>query len=397
MTVNRTAVALLAGAAILLGGAAVFAQEHGHLPPPQITFAAHPQPIPFELFRGNRIVIPARINGRETPVLLDTGASATTVDKAFARSIGLPEGQKIQARGAGGFVDAEIVSGVTLEINGMRFDKMTVAVMDLAPVARSIGGPLNVILGREFFNSAVVSIDWAKSQLRVASADGFRPAAGSASVELGKNGPFNTIPVSVAGAAPINALLDLGNGGALSLPRTYWESRSELTNLKSAGAMTGGVGGLHSARAAIVPQVTLGERTIAQVPTILSDSGNDNEPTQMANVGIELLKQFSVDLDLGHDRIFLTPRTDAPPLARDRAGVRFDFLGDRLKVVFVSPQGPAAAAGLKEGDEVIAVDGQAVTANYYSKADWTRGSVGTTVRLDRTDGSHVGVTLQDYF
>jgi predicted metalloprotease with PDZ domain len=117
----------------------------------------------------------------------------------------------------------------------------------------------------------------------------------------------------------------------------------------------------------------------------------------MANVGIELLKRFSVDLDLGHDRIFLTPRADAPPLARDRAGIRFDFLGDRLKVVFVSPQGPAAAAGLKQGDEVIAVDGHAVTANYYSKADWTRGSVGTTIKLDRVDGSHVGVTLQDYF
>ena len=75
----------------------------------------------------------------------------------------------------------------------------------------------------------------------------------------------------------------------------------------------------------------------------------------MANVGIGLLKQFHVDLDLGRDRIYLAPRKDAPPFDRDRWGTRLDLIGDRLKIGFISPQGPAAAAGLKEGDEIVAV------------------------------------------
>jgi len=117
----------------------------------------------------------------------------------------------------------------------------------------------------------------------------------------------------------------------------------------------------------------------------------------MANVGIGLLKQFHVDLDLGRDRIYLAPRNDPPPFDRDRSGTRLDLVGDRLKIAFISPQGPARAAGLKEGDEIVAVDGQKVTSDYFSRSDWTRGPAGKAVTLERSDGSRVTLTLQDYY
>jgi hypothetical protein len=266
------AVSLIATAGI----AAEHAQEE-ELAPPTVTFAAHQHSIPFELFRGNRIVVPAKLNGHSTELILDTGASATTVDKAYARSIGLPAGQKMEATGAGGVVEAEIVPNVTLEVGGMRFEKMTVAVMDLQPIARGVGRPVDVVLGREFFNSAVVSIDWAGKRLRVSSHDAFKPAAGTSEVALAKKGPFNTIPVSIAGGEPIQALLDLGNGGALSLPRTYWGARPNLAGLRYAESRRGGVGGLSPARAAMIPTVTLANRTFSSVPATLSEGGNDHD------------------------------------------------------------------------------------------------------------------------
>jgi predicted metalloprotease with PDZ domain len=146
-----------------------------------------------------------------------------------------------------------------------------------------------------------------------------------------------------------------------------------------------------------VPQVGLAGQTFANVPAILSEGGNDRDPAQMTNVGIGLLKRFKVDLDLGRDRVYLTPRSDAPPFDRDRAGARFDLLGDRLKVVFVSPEGPAAAAGLKQGDEVTAVDGVVVSSDYFSRVDWSKAKPGTKVELTRADGSKVAITLADYF
>jgi membrane-associated protease RseP (regulator of RpoE activity) len=388
----------LAGAALLSASSFALAQAHDHqVAPPKVTFAAHSQSVPFELFRGNRIIVPAKLNGHQTEVLLDTGASATTLDRAYARSIGLPEGRKVTATGAGGTVDAEVVSGVTLEVGGMRFENMTVAVMDLSLVSRGIGRPANVVLGREFFNSAVVSIDWAASRLQVSAPQAFTPGPGATELKLSRIGPFNTIPVSIAGGEPIKALLDLGNGGALSLPRTYWGERRELAGLRFAESRRGGVGGLTPARAALVPSVTLAGRTFANVPAILSEGGNDHDAEKMANVGVGLLKQFHVDLDLGRDRIYLAPRTEAAEFDRDRSGTRLELVGDRLRVAFVSPQGPAKAAGLREGDEIVAVDGHKVTADYYRARDWTRGPAGQAVALQRADGTRVSVTLQDYY
>jgi hypothetical protein len=254
-----------------------------------------------------------------------------------------------------------------------------------------------VVIGRDFFNSAVISIDWKASQLRITSHEAFRPNASATALQLERNGPFNTIPVKVGSDEPVTALFDLGNGGALSLPKPYWGVRPELVHLKSAETQRGGVGGRHPARIAMVPSVTLAGQTFRSVPTVLGEGGSLHEPTQMPNVGIGLLKQFEVDLDLGRDRVYLTPRKDPPPFEHDRSGMVVDLMGDRLKVAFVSPQGPAALAGLKAGDEIVAVDGAPVTPDYYRGRDWTRGPAGSSVVLKRADGSEVAVTLQDYY
>jgi predicted aspartyl protease len=337
------------------------------------------------------------INGHRTEAMLDTGASVTTLDRAYARSIGLPEGFRIEGKGTGGTVQAELVSGVNVDVGRTQLKNMSVGVMDLTAVARGLGRPMTVVLGRDFFNSVVVAIDWTASALEIHAPATFTPSHDAAALTLTRKGPFNTIPVSVAGGQPIEALFDLGSDGALDLPRTYWGTRADIANLRWAEIRRGGVGGLTRARGVTVPEVSLAGRRFEAVPTLLSEAGNDVDPTQMANVGVQFLKQFKIDLDLGRDRVFLAPRPDAPGFDRDRAGARFDLAGDRLKAIFVSPQSPAAKAGLKIGDEVVAVDGVKVEPDFYQHADWARGPSGRTVTLRRADGSTLKVILADYF
>jgi len=387
----------LAGTALIAATAACAQAVDDELPPPAVSFVDQSRSVDFKLYRGNRIVVPAQVAGHATEAILDSGASATTLDRAYARSIGLPQGMKIDGLGAGGAVEAELLTGVTVEIGGMKLTNMSVAVVDLSPIERSIGRPIHAILGREFFNSAVVSIDWTNSKLKVTAPEHFVAPAHAASVPLQRKGPFHTIPVSIAGGTNVQALLDIGNGGALSLPPDYWRPRADLAGLPFAESQLGGIGGLHGARLVSMPKVTVAGQTFERVPTVLSDTGSSDEPAQMTNVGIGLLKQFYVDLDLGHDRIYLAPRTDAPPFEHDRAGIRFERAMNGLKVAFVSPQGPGAAAGLKVGDQIVAVDGQKVDEGYYGRPDWTRFAAGRQVSLERADGSRVTITLRDYY
>ena len=146
--------------------------------------------------------------------MLDTAASMTTINLAYARSIGLPEGFKIEAKGAGGPIDARLVSGLTLDLEGVVPPMQTFGVMKLAPIERGIGMPIAAIF------VAISSIPPSfRSIGRQAAQD---QLAGR--VQAGRRrhrhqacdqGPVRYNPhVEIAGAAPIEALLDLGNGGA---------------------------------------------------------------------------------------------------------------------------------------------------------------------------------------
>ena len=365
--------------------------------PPRVTGAA--ATVPFELYRGNRVIVSASFNGHEVETLLDTGASITTVDRAYAGKIGLAKGATVDGYGAGGRVDAELVSDVTLSIGGMKLEKMTVAVMDLSQVAQGIGRPVDIIVGRDLFNSTALDLDWPAGKLTITPAADYAPPAGATVVPLERRGPFNFVTVAVAGLKPIKALLDLGNGGNLVLPSDYWGDKPVLAKLRYAEHEAGGVGGLHPVRMVTVPQVEFAGARFENVPGVLGPDSQGGQPQHAANLGIGFLKQFDLTLDLGRDRLILRPLEARPEFERDRAGARLGMVGDKLDVLFVSPQGPAAAAGLKKGDRIVAIDGKSVAAGFYRTplGTWNRQAAGTPVELTLADGRKTRITLADYF
>jgi S1-C subfamily serine protease len=81
-------------------------------------------------------------------------------------------------------------------------------------------------------------------------------------------------------------------------------------------------------------------------------------------------------------------RRSAPP--RPWLGVNADELRGRIFVGRVSPDGPAARAGLRPDDIVLAVAGQEVTslADFYRRV-WSRGPAGVEVPLQVLRGVQV--------
>jgi predicted aspartyl protease len=399
-------------ALLLLSAAAVAAPVIAqHAPPPAQTAApqdADPAPptvtgtaatVPFELYRGNRVVVAGQFNGHDVETILDTGASITTLDRAFARKIGLKQGATVDAYGAGGKVDAELVTDATLSIGGMKLEKMTVAVMDLSQVAQGIGRPVDIVVGRDLFNSTALDFDWPAGKLTITPAADYAPPTGSTVVPLERRGPFNFVSVAVAGLKPIKALLDLGNGGNLGLPSDYWGDKPVLANLRYADQQAGGVGGVHAVRMVTVPEVEFAGARFANVPAVLGPDSKGGQAQHGANLGIGFLKQFDLTLDLGRDRLILRPLAAKSEFERDRAGARLGMVGGKLDVLFVSPQGPAAAAGLKKGDRIVAIDGKPVAEGFYRTplGTWNRRAPGTPVELTLGDGRKARIVLADYY
>src|SRR6185369_1047722 len=97
--------------------------------------------------QDKQILFPITINGRPAEAWLDSGSSATVVDAAFAKTLGLmPEGSAIRARGVSGAVGGVRLATAVLDIGGQPIPGRRVAVMDLSPVTRVVPRPVQVIL-----------------------------------------------------------------------------------------------------------------------------------------------------------------------------------------------------------------------------------------------------------
>jgi predicted aspartyl protease len=397
MTTRAKKILLWAGVPVALLTAAAIAHP-GHIPfmAPRAEFAPQQAAIPIELFRGSRIFFSGAVNGHQTQMMFDSGAGVTVVDAAFADKIGLKGGIPTSVKGTGGDTPARVVSGVTLTAGALRLSNLSVFVMDMSPVAKAIGHDMPVVIGHDALKAGIVSFDFPNRTMRFSSRDGFKAPAKAVRIDVADKEGQTVAEVSVAGLPPVETHIDLGNSGTIVLAKDYWSAQPTIANLRHAASQTGGVGGMASSRRVTLPEVNFAGMRLTNVPAGLNEDAK-TLPIRGANIGIGLLKSFVVTFDVGGGALYLEGTESAPVIERERAGVRMELAGDRLHVAYVSPDGPAGAAGLKVGDQVVAIDGVPVDGKFYDRPDWTRGEAGKVVTLTRADGSNVKVTLADYF
>ncbi|NVJ14910.1 aspartyl protease family protein [Myxococcus sp. AM010] len=360
--------------------------------------------IPFEFFNENRVYIPAQVNGQATQVLLDSGAEMTVVDTAYARELGLETQGQLAAVGSGGQAQAQLAGGVDITLGNLTLTGLTVAVIDLSEVARLIGHPLPVVLGKEAFNQLVVDVDFPNRRVAFHEASRFKAPPRAVRLPLVESaGGQRAVQLSIEGRPPIPVLFDVGNGGALSLFPAYWQQAGLLTGRRSSKTLSGAVGGLRERDVATLKDIQLAGITLKNVPTVFDDAGKSVSGSDrlLGNLGLAVLGRFRMITDYAADTLMLVPDARAlrQPFLKDRSGLIALPSEGRLVVKLVAPEGPAAAAGWKVGDEIIAIDGQSIGPDSAGTelSRWRYRATGKTVVLTLKDGSKRRLTLRDYY
>jgi hypothetical protein len=276
-------------------------------------------------------------------------------------------------------------------------------VIDLAQISEQAGHPMPFILGKEVFNELIIDIDFAHRRIAFRDPAAFSAPPGAVRVALGRHKDRRSIPVSVEGRPAVSFDFDLGNNGALIVYPAYRDEVHLLDGRPQSLGLSAGVGGLIKSKLATLRSIAVAGIEIAAVPTEFPDAADNavNSDRTAGNIGLTVFSRFRLLTDYPHDALWLIPDAERlrDPFVRDRSGLAAMPAKDRLKVLMVAPGSPAERAGLKDGAEILAVDGKQIDTGYSGSelSQWAHQAPGTIVKLTLADGSIQQLTLQDYY
>jgi hypothetical protein len=322
--------------------------------------------LPFEL-ANHHVYAEVLVDGRPVRVIVDTGGLNVLTPEAAER-LGLGAEGAFEIRGVG---ESSSDVGLT-RVRELRLGEALVRdqvfyVLALGEVQKAEGVDFGGIVGFEVFQRFVVRIDYENGRLTLTDPEAFPEAVAS-----GTAVPFTfddrtpQVEGSIDGI-PGRFSIDTGSRASLSIHTPFARAHGLLEKHSGAiEAVSGwGVGGSVRSRVTRLSTLELGGVRVPApvVDFALSEKGALADPHLAGNVGGGVLQRFTVTFDYPRQRMILEPNGRfAATDPYDRAGLWLNREGEAFLVIDVVAGGPAAEAGLRAGDTVVAVDGKPAPA-----------------------------------
>ena len=322
--------------------------------------------LPIELL-GNHVFVAVEIAGHALRFLLDTGG-VNLLAAAAAQRLRLASVGALEARGPG---EKSVGSGFArverLAIGGMvALERQLLRVLDMPGFDDVEGVQVDGVLGVELFKRLVVQVDYAARALLLADPSSFVAPPAAASLPITFFGHFPGVAAEIDGIAG-QFWLDTGNRGGVVLLVPFVEEHG-LARRYAASPLTTigwGVGGRAQGRLARGGRLALGNAVVqGPVLRLPADNGGALAIRHVAgNIGGEILRRFVVTFDYARRVVHLVENATAgEPFEVDRSGLWINRHARGVIVGAVLAGSPAAAAGLEEGDVIVAFDGEAASA-----------------------------------
>jgi predicted aspartyl protease len=328
--------------------------------------------VPFRLL-NNHVYVQGTINGHGPyTFIVDTGGH-TIISPHVVKQLGLVSRGAAASTGAGEKVASNGYAKVAeIAIGGMRMRDQTAITMEVYDPSVE-GIPVDGMVGFEMFRRFAVSIDYGRRTMTITDPTRFDPKGAGTPLKFKF---YDHLPQVTGKVDDLPATFDIDTGSRSEVDLTSpFVGRAHLRDKYSKGVSTitgWGVGGPARSYVVRLSSLTLGgvkvDSPVASLST--AKAGSFSDSNYEGNIGSAFLKRFVTTFDYAHQTMYLKPIVPPPADAGrfDRSGLWINAGGGGYAVTYVAEGSPAAEAGLKADDVIIAIDGKPAVAAQLSDA-----------------------------
>ena len=317
------------------------------------------------ILSGGGVFVAAQVNGQPATLILDSGSQDSVMDFDAIKRLHLSVTDTHLETEPGGQAQEKTLKDVRRSIAGIPLIESSETGEDLSGLIPLFGLHYDGILGYDFFKQFTVILDYRNRCLTLIDPHkSVRFEGREIAANLASKQPYIDTSIKTKTSDVVHASLEIDTGkiDPFSLNAKFARRTGLFTDASPQLAAQGvSEGGTTEAWLTRASSLTLAGFTL-QDPTMgVADETVDRD----GQLGFGVLSRFTISFDYGHNRVFLQAN-DAidQPFEFDHAGLILggSAAGSTALTVFEVLAGtPAAKAGLKGGDVVLAINGRHLT------------------------------------
>ena len=320
--------------------------------------------VPFLQLTGGIVILQARLNNFPDTLnfILDTGSSGISLDSTTADYLKLkPIPTERTIRGIAGIRKVSFLYNQQLKFPGFTIDSLNFHINDYAILTAVYGERIDGIIGYSVLSRYILKVDYDSLNIAFWSRGTIRyPRGGYLLRPTISQLIAQTVRVRDDEAVTSRFLYDMGAGLCMLLSKDFIADSSFLDKKKKRWIKEGeGLGGKIDMELTVIKEVKLGPYRFRNVPVYIFDDVNNvtSYPYMGGLIGNDILRRFNVILNYAKSDIYLTPNkhyTDA--FDYSYAGIELYLIEGLIIVGDVAKGSPAESSGIKEGDQVLAIN-----------------------------------------
>ncbi len=294
------------------------------------------------------LITHGEIEGIKTRCVLDTGATTSLVDNSLTAEFSGRDQQVLDVQLTSARKKLASYDGISVAYANLAPKQTTVIAVDLTAAKYALGQEINAIIGMDLLGSRVLLLGGTAPKFVDSLPDSI---SGYSQFPLLIRSARPALPLELPLVGTRHFIVDTGSNGCLSIDTKLADILIHSGHaFEREQTVKVDADGFCADRKLIIKEIVLlgvrFENILASV-------------SEMNLIGMPLLMQFDMAFDFPQQRCFVgdTSKVDTTPYMPDASGLGLTFLSaSSLEVRHVEPDSPAEAAGLRVGDQALAIN-----------------------------------------